>query len=107
MNPNICEWDQFVILDPEDPIIKKNNKKRNNSSKPGYKYSDINPLESLYEEDDEDDEDDKYDEDDDKKTIHFKSFKLQNVSVVKCIYWGEILVKSMFTGCMIYAFFIF
>jgi hypothetical protein len=104
MNHNICEWDQFVILDPEDPIIKKNNKKRNNSSKFGYRYSDINPLESLYEEDDEEDHED---EDPDKKTIHFKSFNLQNVSLVKCVYWGDILVKSMFTGCMIYAFFIF
>ena len=113
MNHKICEWDQFVILDPEDPIKKK----RNNSSKFHYKYSNINPLESLYE-DDEDDEyddydecekdekDDKDDKDNNKITLNFKSIVIQNVSIAKCLYWGDILIKSAFTGCMIYAIFI-
>ena len=95
----ICEWDQFVILDPEDGSKNYNKKKYNNSSSFYYghkKYSDINPLDMIEEEGD-------YNESDDKI---FKSLNDNTVNIQQCIYWGDILVKSVFTGCMVYVLFI-
>ena len=100
----ICEWDQFVILDPPDI---EEGKKIKNSSDFYYgrrqKYSESNPLEALYEEDDEEGEDG---EDDhyirkpkrDKNNIDLK--------VDNYLFWGDILVKSVFTSYLVYVLFI-
>jgi|SaaInlStandDraft_2_1057019.scaffolds.fasta_scaffold122013_1 hypothetical protein len=101
MTSKICEWDQYVILDPEEGIKGKSHKKKFiNPSRFYYgskKYSDINPLESLYEEDEYDYEIEDNEIDDD-----------ENINrVIKYICWGEILVKSIFTGCMVYVIFMF
>ena len=107
MISKMCEWDQYVILDPEDGFKAKSHKKKFiNPSRFYYgnkKYSDINPLESLYEEDEYDDE-----IDDDKKNKQFEAIHNKNINIaVNCVYWGEILVKSVFTGCMVYVIFMF
>jgi hypothetical protein len=102
----MCEWDQYVILDPEDGIQAKSHKKKFISPSRFYyghkTYSDINPLECLYEEDEYDDE-----INDDKKNKQFEAIHNKNINIaINCVYWGEILVKSVFTGCMVYVIFI-
>ena len=106
MTSKMCEWDQYVILDPEDGIKAKSHKKKFISPSRFYydnkKYSDINPLESLYEEDEYDDE--IYDE----KNNVFKPINNNDINIaINCIYWGGVLAKSVFTGCIVYAIFIF
>jgi len=112
MTSKMCEWDQYVILDPEDGIKAKSHKKKFISPSRFYygskKYSDINPLESLYEEDEYDDE--IYDDEiyDDEKNKVFKPINNNEINTaINCIYWGGVLAKSLFTGCMVYAIFIF
>lgn len=107
MTSKMCEWDQFVILDPEEGIKGKSHKKKFINPSHFYygykKYSDINPLESLYEEDEYDDEIDDFE-----KNKDFKSINNNDINIaINCIYWGEILVKSVFTGCMVYVIFMF
>lgn len=112
MTSKMCEWDQYVILDPEEGIKGKSHKKKFiNPSRFYYgskKYSDINPLESLYEEDEYDYEIEDNEIDDDEKNKKLEATHNKNINrVIKCIYWGEILVKSIFTGCMVYVIFMF
>ena len=106
MTSKMCEWDQYVILDPEDGIKAKSHKKKFISPSRFYygykKYSDINPLESLYEEDEYDDEID------DEINKQFEAIDNKEINIaINCIYWGEIFVKSVFTGCMVYVIFMF
>lgn len=107
MTSKMCEWDQYVILDPEDGIKAKSHKKKFISPSRFYyghkKYSDINPLECLYEEDDNE----QYDSEIDEINKQFDAIHNKEINIaINCIYWGEILVKSVFTGCMVYVLFI-
>ena len=101
----ICEWDQSVILDPPDieegkkiKYIGKKIKYSNNFYYVGrQKYSEYNPLEALYEEDDEDDD-----------YIRKPKREKNNVDlkIDNYIFWGDILAKSVFTSYLVYVFFI-
>jgi hypothetical protein len=107
----MCEWDQYVILDPEDGIKAKSHKKKFISPSRFYyghkKYSDINPLECLYEDDEYDYEIDDDEIDDDKKNKHLQAIHNNEFNIaINCLYWGGILAKSVFTGCMVYVIFI-
>lgn len=109
MISKMCEWDQYVILDPEEGIKNQLPKKKFNNPSSFYyghkKYSDINPLECLY----EGDENEEYDSENDLHEINkrFNVIHNKNINIaINCVYWGEILVKSLFTGCMVYVLFI-
>lgn len=103
MTSKMCEWDQFVVLDPEEGFITKLHHKKNNINPSRFyygniKYSDINPLEALYEDDEY-----KYEIDngDYEKNMWFKPINNNNANIENYVYWSDILVKSIFTGCMV------
>ena len=114
----MCEWDQFVVLDPDVESVKKTYKllpkKIINSSDLYYgsrpKYSEYNPLEALYEDDDEDDDEDYEDNEDDDYFRKPKKVKRKkncgDLKINNYLFWGDVLVKSIFTGYLVYAFFL-
>tara|TARA_E500000331_G_scaffold298631_2_gene298566 strand:+ start:970 stop:1311 length:342 start_codon:yes stop_codon:yes gene_type:complete len=107
----MCEWDQFVELDPDMEQGKKPyksvQKKIKYSSDFYYgsrqKYSEYNPLEALYEDDEDNEDDDDYIRK--PKTVkrekNYGDLKINNY-----LFWGDVLVKSIFTGYLVYAFFL-
>ena len=95
----MSEWDQFIIIDLPD--LEEGHKIKKGWSNQYYskqlQYSQYNPLEILYEETDEDIIHDTI-----VKSKGFSKCKLHN----KLMYWGEVFIKTIFTGVLVYTIFI-
>jgi hypothetical protein len=97
----MSEWDQFIIIDLPD--LEEGHKIKKGGSNQYYskqlQYSQYNPLEILYEETDED-------------FIHDTIVKSKGFSKCKhpihnkLMYWGEVFIKTIFTGFLVYTVFI-
>ena len=94
---NMSDWDQYIIIDLPD--LEEGHKINRGGSNKYYrkhlKYSEYNPLDVLYEETDEDIIHD--------TSVKGKEFsKCKNTIINNLMYWGEVFIKTIFTGWLIF-----